>query len=342
MIVSQGLDPGQLWSHQDNKFWGLPLPFLVQFCFYIPPNFLPVMLDITRTIIEHSVQDPFSTADFTELLRFLQSAKTRTPLPVSQLVMNQEHWQPEWEIKEELRPFHQGQQPEELGPYDAGCFRTWLKHGPDRREVLMAAQEGFYSLSNAVYFGGMRDEIADRLRYQHLVGCMEFGIDFQDERDGPSLLTLFRGAGKLYHVRAALWFFNWNDDDITELFEADLLASLVFQLAHLERCEFDGRHLPVELQFKSLLPSNWNSYLETRSSWSSDPKLPRSLTNSHVGRLKSEAVSEARHNSAYTGSQLDWRGQERSKVLSSFPFVMITVVVVAFATVLNVLGMMVH
>jgi hypothetical protein len=83
MIISRGLDPGQLRSQQDNRFSGSPLSFLALFCFYTPPEFIPVILNTTRTIIEHSIQDPFSTADFTELLRFLQSAPTRTPSPVS-------------------------------------------------------------------------------------------------------------------------------------------------------------------------------------------------------------------------------------------------------------------
>lgn len=40
MMISHGLDPGQLWSHQDNKFCGSPLPFLALIPFYIPREFL--------------------------------------------------------------------------------------------------------------------------------------------------------------------------------------------------------------------------------------------------------------------------------------------------------------
>jgi len=273
-ITNQGLDPDQLWSYQDNKSCGSPLPFLALFCFYTPPAFLPVMLNTTRTIIEHSVQDPFSTADFTELLRFLQNATKRTPLPVSQLILHQDHWQPEWEIKEKLTPFLKGQKPEDLGPSDAGCFRTWLRHGADRREVLMASREGICSLSNAVSFGGLPDEIADRLNYSHLVVCLEYGIDLQDERDGPSILTLLREAGKLYLIRTALWYHSRTDNDITDLFEADLLSSLVFQLAHLERHIFEGKNLPAELRFEPTLPWSWNSYLETWCSRDPIRRLP--------------------------------------------------------------------
>jgi len=206
----------------------------------------------------------------------------------------------------------------------------------------MAAREGFYSLCNYVSFSGLPDEIADRLRYQHLVVCLEFGIDFQDERDGPSILTLFREAGKLYHVRAALWYFKWSDDDITELFEADLLVSLVFQLAYLERGDFEGGNLPSELQSETILPSNWNSYLETWNGLGLSQKTPRSVIDSHEDQLKLAAMPDAIHNSSYTESQLSWTGSEICKVLHIIPFVLITVVIVALASVSNVFKMIVY
>jgi hypothetical protein len=341
MIISHGVDPGQLGNHQGSNFWGSPLPFLTNFSFYAPRKILPVLLNTTRTIIEHSMQDPFSTADFTEQLRFLQCAKTRTPNPVFQLVMNQEQWQPEWEIKEKLTPFLQGQKPEELRPYDAGCFRTWLRLGADRQEVLMAARESSKNLSDAVRLGGLPDEVADRLRIQHLVACLEYDLDFQDDHDGPSILTIFREAGKLYHMRAALWYFHWNDDDIEELFEADLLASLVFQLAHLERCDLDGRKLPMELQFESILPSDWNSYLQRGRSRAADQKIPRSLIDSHADRLEHSAVSDPTPRSPYIESKSTGTGRELLKVLNSFPLVFIALVMVSCITVLNILKMIV-
>jgi hypothetical protein len=201
----------------------------------------------------------------------------------------------------------------------------------------MAGREAVYSLSNAVSFGGLPDELADRLRYQHLVVCLEFGSDFQDDRDGPSLLALFREAGKLYQMRAALWYLHWNDDDITELFEADVLASLVFQLAYLQRRDFDGIVPPVELRFESISPSNWNSYLETSGSWGSDQRILRSMTDSDLGQLKLAAVSDATLNSASIESQPAWIGREILKFLNSFPLVIIVVVIVALASFLNVL-----
>jgi hypothetical protein len=246
------------------------------------------------------------------------------------------------EIRENLIPFRQGQKQEELGPWDAGCFRIWLGNGADRREVLMAAREGFYSLCNYVSFSGLPDEIADRLRYQHLVICLEFGIDFQDEHDGPSILALFREAGKLYHVRAALWYFKWNDDDITKLFEADLLRSLVFQLAYLESSDFEGENLPSELQFETILPSNWNSYLETWSALGLSQKIPRSVVGPHEDQLKLAAMSDATHNSSYIESQLSWTGSEIFKILYIIPFVLIAVVIVALASVSNVFKMSVY
>lgn len=260
------------------------------------------MLNTTRTVIEHGIQCPFSTIDFTELLRFIQSATARTPRPATQLIMHQEHWQLEWEIKEKLTPFRQGQKPEELCPCDPECFRTCPRHGADPREAPMAAREGFYSLSSIVDFGGLPDEMADRLRYHHLAVCLEFGIDFQDERDGPSILTLFREAGKFYHVRSALWYFNWNDDDITELFEGDLLGSLVFQLAHLERRYFDGRNLPVERSIHLSFAFELEELSRDASSGAPDQKIPRLVTKSRAGQLELAAVSGGTHNSAYIGS----------------------------------------
>ena len=261
MIVNHGLDPGKIWTNQD-KFGGSPLPFWALFSFYTPAEFLPIMLSTTRTIIEHSIQDPFSTADFTEWLRFLQSAASRTPLPVSQLIMNQEYWQAEWEIKEKLTPFHPGQRPEQLGRSDAQCFRTWLEYGVDHSEALMALRESDHQLYNAVRDSGLPGDIADRLRYHHIVVCLEAGVDIQDDCDGPSILTICREGGKLYQVRAALWHLKWNDDDITELFEADLWTSLTFQLAHLEHREVDARKLPTTLEFQSISKQDWNGFLE--------------------------------------------------------------------------------
>ncbi len=60
--------------------------------------------------------------------------------------MHQEHWQPEWEIKDKLRPFRQGQKPKELSPYNGEIFRTWLREGANRREAFMALRVGFYTL----------------------------------------------------------------------------------------------------------------------------------------------------------------------------------------------------
>jgi len=296
MIVSHGLDPGQPWSHLDSKSFSSPLPFLAQFCFFTPPDVFPVLLNTTRTIIEHSIQDPFSTADFTEVLRFLQCATTRTPHTVTQLILNQEHWQPEWEIKENLRPF-QSDKPEKLGPYDAAWFRTWLRHGADIPEVKMAVRQGLQNISNAVIFGGMSEEIADQLCYHHLVVALEFGIDLQDEYGGPSILTLFREFGKLYQMRAAFWYFNWDDDDITELFEADLISSLAFQLAYLEHHRFEGIKLPAELQFKEILCSDWNSYLETLDGC--DHKILHPPAGLHSSTLKHRIMSGAQHESSH-------------------------------------------
>ncbi|KAN0121801.1 hypothetical protein V8E51_000127 [Hyaloscypha variabilis] len=337
-IICHGLDPGQLGNYQSSKFCGSPLPFLTQFYLYAPPKFLPVLLNITRTIIEHSIQDPFATADFTEQLRFLQWAKTRTPRPVFQFLVNQEHWQPEWEIKEKLTPFLQGQKPEDLRPYDVGCFRTWLRVGADRREVLMAVCESSKVLSDAVLLDGLPDEVADQLRYQHLVACLDYGLDFQDDHDGPSLLTIFREAGKLYQIRAALWYFHWNNDDIDELFEADLLTSLTFQLAHLERRDLNGRKLPVELQFKSVLLSDWNSYLESGSSWGTDQKFLHSLTNSQSDRLKTDESDPTSKILSLESRSMGTR-IEILKVLNNFPFVIIIVVIISCVTMVNVWNM---
>jgi hypothetical protein len=114
-------------------------------------------------------------------------------------------------------------------------------------------------------------------------------------------------------VRDALWYFNWDDDDITELFEADLLGSLVFQLAHLERRVFNENALPTELQFKSILPSDWKSYLKTWGSWSPDKKISRSVTDFHADHQKLPVVVDVMHNSAYTAIQIACTGRELLK-----------------------------
>jgi hypothetical protein len=142
--------------------------------------------------------------------------------------------------------------------------------------------------------------------------------------------------------RAALWYFKWNDDDITELFEADLLRSLVFQLAYLERSDFEGGNLPSELQFEAILPSNWNSYLETSNALGLSQKVPRPVIEPHQDQLKYAAMSDVTHNSYYIENQLSWTGSEIFKVLHIIPFVLIAVVIVALASVLNVFKMSVY
>jgi len=195
-----------------------------------------------------------------------------------------------------------------------------------------------YLASDAVLLDGLPDEVADQLRYQHLVACLDYGLDFQDDHDGPSLLTIFREAGKLYQIRAALWYFHWNNDDIDELFEAGLLTSLAFQLAHLERRDVNGRKLPVELQFKSVLPSDWNSYLESGSSWGTDQKILRSLTNSQSDRLKTDESDPTSKSLSLESRSMGTR-IEILKVLNSFPFVIIIVVIISCVTLVNVWNM---
>ncbi|KAE9368126.1 hypothetical protein N431DRAFT_514837 [Stipitochalara longipes BDJ] len=315
-----------------KKMENLCLLFKMIFCFFTPPDVLPFILNITRTIIEHSIQDPFSTADFTEVLRFLQCATTYTPHTVTQLILKQEHWQPEWEIKENLTPFLQGQKPAKLGPHDAAWFRTWLGHRPDAPEIKMAVRNGLQNMSKAVSFCRMPEELADQVFYHHLVVALEFGIDLQDERGGPSILALCREAGKLYQVRAAFWCFNWNDDDITELFETDLIVSLALQLAHLEHRYFEGRKLPADLHFNPILSSDWYSYLKTLGFH--DHKILHSLRDLHAGPLKPTFVSKDQLGSSYIDT-----GRENSKISNNFPFVMIAV---AFVFALYALGKMAH
>lgn len=261
MMVSHGLDPGQLWSHRDKSSAG-PLPFLGHFPFFCSPEFVPTILDTARIIIEHSIQDPYSTADFTEILRFLRSASARRPNPVSQLVLHQEHWQVEPQIKETLTAYQRDQKPGKLGPRDAHFLRTWLEHGVDQREAVMAMRYASCLMADSVRYGGLREDIADQLYCHHLSLVLEFGINIQDDRDGPSVLATLREAGKLYQLRTMLRYLKWEEDDITELFETDLLASLVFQLAHLERRDVCGRALPMTIEFGLTVARDWNGYLE--------------------------------------------------------------------------------
>jgi hypothetical protein len=269
MMTNQGLDPGQLWSLQDNQPCGSPLAFFASFCFFITAEFVPVILNTTRTIIEHSIQDPYSAADFTDLLCLRQNVSRLVPspgAPILQLVEHQERWQPEWVNKEEFIPLYKGQEPEDLGRCDAAVFRSWIGHGVEQRELLMAIRDGFQSRVDTLILGGISESILDGLHYSHLVVLLEYGVDPQDDRDGPSVLSLYQQAGKLYPLRAALLHLHWDDNNITELFEADLLGSLVFQLAHLERRDFRGLVLSAELQFQSIPHTDWNSYIASLDS----------------------------------------------------------------------------
>lgn len=265
MIVGHGLDPGQLWNHR-NESCASPLLFLGMLPFFAPPQFLPIFLDIIRTIIEHSVQYPFSTADFTVMLRFLQKASANKQYPTSSLILHQEYWPAELEIKETLRPFQRNQKPEKVGPRDGQCFRTCLEHGVDHREAIVALRETATLIDAMVRFAGLPEDIVDQLSYRHVVICLEFGIDLQDDRAGASLLTTCREGRRSHATRTALRYMEWKEEDIDDVFEADLVASLVFQLAHLGRGNVRGTVLPITLGFEPIAKQEWDEYLESLAS----------------------------------------------------------------------------
>lgn len=203
MIVGQWVRP-RTTLESSKRVLCITLPVLGMLPFFAPPQFLPIFLDIIRTIIEHSVQYPFSTADFTEMLRFLQKASAHKQYPTSSLILHQEYWPAELEIKETLRPFQRNQKPEKVGPRDGQCFRTWLEHGVDHREAIVALRETATLIDAMVRFAGLPEDIADQLSYRHVVVCLEFGIDLQDDRAGASLLTTCREVRRSHATRTAL------------------------------------------------------------------------------------------------------------------------------------------
>jgi hypothetical protein len=80
MIISHGLDPGQIWSYRDSNSCGSPLPFLALFSpMFAPLEFLSMILNTVSTIIEYSVQDPLSTADFTRHFAFYNVPQSAHP-----------------------------------------------------------------------------------------------------------------------------------------------------------------------------------------------------------------------------------------------------------------------
>lgn len=303
MMVGHGLDPGQLWSHRDKSSPG-PLPFLAMFPFFSSPEFVPTIHNTARIIIENSIQDPFSTADFTELLRFLQSASAWEPLPVTQLVLHQEHWQPEWEIKETVAPYQSDKKPMQLGPRDAQCLRTWLEHAVDQREAVMALRYSSHLLANVIRYGGLREDIGEQFYYHHICVALKFGIDFQDDSDGPSLLATLRECGKLYQLRTALRNLLWEEDDINDLFETELLASLAFQIAHLEHREVHGRALPTAMRFELISAPEWNHYLRELDYGVFNRCSSRSIPQTQPGQGRMH-VSENDYETIQIGQQHD-------------------------------------
>ena len=257
LLIYQGVDPGQLWNHIDSS----PLPFLGGLAFYTTPEFWPLILDLTRTIIEHSIQDPFATADFTEMLRLLQGASNRTPLPVTALILSQDCWAPEWEIKEPLTPFCYDGTSRAIGASDAHCIRTWLSQGIDHGEAILSLIAAAQGIANAVTYEGLPVAYADQIYYHHIFACLEFGIDIQDDSSGPSIMAIIRQRGILVQLRTALRYFKWEEEDIEAMIEGDLVASLAYQLAYLERAEVKGSPMPTTLAFKEVPRQHWNTFL---------------------------------------------------------------------------------
>jgi hypothetical protein len=92
-LIEHNLDPRQLWAYSKSGI--SPLPFLSVFSYLVPPEFTPLLLDLARDIIHHSIQDTYYQVDFTEIVFFQKSVLRNTRGAVSALVMNPEYCGPD-------------------------------------------------------------------------------------------------------------------------------------------------------------------------------------------------------------------------------------------------------
>lgn len=250
-LIEQGLDPGQLWAYAKSGI--APLPFLSVFSTFIPSQFSPLLLRLVRAIIRHSTQDPYYQADFTGIFSYWKSVFPNMPLgPVVDMVMNQEHWH--IDMRHNSAP---------LVPLDilGLSIKPWFGYSLDPKEAIAALTSYFLKIQRIICTKAA-GRAYDKFLCKYLIMCIEAGLDPLLPGDHHSLVSCLRYGNRLHVLRFALERLKWSEDEICDLFEADLCASLAYQLAHLHTDDPRSRGCHNSLQYRYVPPEDWEAYVK--------------------------------------------------------------------------------
>jgi hypothetical protein len=257
ILVELGLDPGQLWTYSKSNM--APLQYLTAFSYYASPESTPFLLDIARNIIQHSVQDPYNQADFTEVLRFQKYILGNRRSPIATLVMNPEHWDVNMRFTDRV---YQSSKLQDKNPCFNTFFRAWLDNSVDPNEAVETLTSIHFKVRDIVCNSTVKGvaEAHDQHAYKHVIACLEAGIDPLLESGGYSLVSCLRQSDQLHVLRSALEHLKWTKDQIYDLFEVDLFASLAYQLAHLHIKAPQSLEGEGTMQFRHIRPKDWDAY----------------------------------------------------------------------------------
>jgi hypothetical protein len=260
-LIEQNLDPGQLWAYSTSGI--SPLPFLTVFGYLIPPEFTLLLLDLVRAIIQHSIQDPYYQADFTGILSFRKSVLPgEPPAPVTVAALNPEHWDVDLGSRTECcrttkeHDYAPGITHDVIGL----SIKTWFGSSLDPKEAIATLTSNYFKIQGIIHTKDAA-EAYDQFLYKHFIICIEAGIDPLLESGGHSLVSCIRQCDQLYVLRSALEHLKWSGDQICDLFEADLYASLAYQLAHLHIKDPKSREDHCTLQYRYIRSENRNAYI---------------------------------------------------------------------------------
>jgi hypothetical protein len=94
-----------------------------------------------------------------------------------------------------------------------------------------------------------------------VISSTEAGLDPLLQSGEHSIVSCLKQGNHLHVLRSALEQMKWPEDQICDLFEADLLASLAYQLAHLHTKgtrDPDGHDV---LQYHHIGAEDWDDYV---------------------------------------------------------------------------------
>lgn len=255
-LVSHGLDPG-LVRKLDSETSGERLPFfvvsnLIEEC---SSNVTPYLLDLGRTILKTSVQDPL--LDSNHFQASDQTEPTWIPVDMVPILLTQEDWPialKEPSTDSIASSIETGEALLSYGVYQETIifsFRDSIDYQDPEGELLLSILQdislneklqviGFTELIKVIdcFTGLSEDDITDSIRESRLfVGiecCIESGMNIlEPPPQFYAIIRKFSAFNKQHILRSVLIDLGLDEGEIDDLFEADEYALLAYQLEYL-------------------------------------------------------------------------------------------------------------